>query len=148
MFKWTHALVLETDIPTQALWDFTVNPSNWSQWMDQFELFGYEGEIKKETVVRAKVKNSNVFIPIKFTEFNPYNSYELSIKVPFFDQQNRAVLEEIAHGKTRVTVHTVISGWVIPFFGWYFNKKLKVQYPAYAKAIREKFHPHLVDFTF
>ena len=123
IFKWFHTDSIELNIPLDKVWRLYMNPDNWPQWVDRFESCDYEGALKSGSVVKAKIKNKSIYLPIFITEIQPHKEVKILIKSPFFVQESCTVFKEISPIKTRLIMKTSIKSLFVPFLKSYFLKK-------------------------
>jgi hypothetical protein len=128
MFKWLHQYVIEVNMPLQEVWEFYMNPSNWSQWMDDFESCHFVQSPVKDSIVSAKIKNKEVFVHFLFTEIKPYQEAALRVSTLFFTQESLTLFQEISLEKTQLTFNTTVKSIFVPFLKSYFLKKCATQY--------------------
>jgi hypothetical protein len=122
MFTWLHEYSIEVDIPIHAVWDFFANPRNWTEWLDEFDSFHSEGDLKTNSTINGKVKGRNIYIPFLITEVIPNASVGMMIKTLLFTQKSTGLCQEISSTKTRITVNTSVTSLLTPFLKSYYSK--------------------------
>lgn len=135
MFMWKHDYSIEVNIPIRKIWEFQLNPNNWSKWMDQFDSFTYIGEIETGSIIKAKIKNRNQQISILFTDVKPVKEFSICMKSLLGYQESTCTNEEISAGKTRINITTKVKSLLVPFMKSSFKKKVEMQYSKYFESL-------------
>jgi len=143
MFKWAHEYSKEIDLPYRMVWDFCCNPSNWPQWIEQFESCKMEGELKTGSVVNAKIKNRNFHVPILITDVVLFNSCGMLIKAPLFTQTSLCALRGVSNEKTVLIIKTSVVSIFAPFMGRFFTKRVEISNAKCVEALLESSKQYL-----
>lgn len=133
MFRWHHEVSYEVDIPIVPLWDFSVNPSNWPKWIDQFDSCKLDSE--NPNVVKAKIKNHNAHISLVITHVEPLKKFQYLIKNFFMVQESQTIVQEISPTRTRIIFHNSVRSFLTPFFKCYYRKHVEKQGKRFVEVL-------------
>ena len=127
MFKWFGECVIEVELLPREGWDFCMNPSNWSQWTDEFESFSLEGDFKTGSTVigHANIRNSPVKAGILLTDVQPFTHCSIFLKslLSIFTQTSSFVLQPISQAKSLLIIKTCVTSLLVPFMKKFFLKR-------------------------
>jgi hypothetical protein len=126
MFQWQHEYFLEVNSSVQRVWDYCLDPTNWLKWNEKFESCHYDNALKEGSIIKIKIKSRvpDVYIAAHIKVLQPYEC-KIAFKIPFCNQDNHCIFQEISTTKTRISVVTSIKSLLTPFLKSYFYKKLE-----------------------
>lgn len=142
MFKWHHEYSVEVDVSLNVVLNFLEDFNNWPRWVDQFDSFHVKKIEGNTTTYLAKVKNKNAHLPILVTEIEPSKEYQMLCRVPFFTQTSTRHYQIISPEKTKITVNTIVTSFLTPFFKSFYLKKSETQYSKMLKALLDFISNH------
>ena len=127
MFKWFGEWVIEADLSPREVWDFCMNPSNWSQWTDEFESLSLEGDFKAGSTVigHANIRNSPVQIRMLLTDVQPFTNCSIFLKSPLsiFTQTSSFILQPISQEKSLLSIKICVTSLLVPFMKKFFLQR-------------------------
>jgi hypothetical protein len=138
LFKCHYESFWEIDLPLQSVWNFCLNPNNWSKAEKLFDTLVFEEKITKGSVLKAKIKDKNIYVPILISDLQPYENCETYIKIPFFTQKVSFTFQEISSEKTGVKINIIVESLFVPFMKAYFKKKMETTSNQWLKVILEE----------
>ncbi len=141
MFKWIHEHIFEEKISINNAWDFQLNLTKWPKWIEEFESFTCEGELKSGSIISAKIKNQNSSINIFIKNLVPHQEFTVSIKVLFFTQESTHLFEKISPEITRITTVTTVKSFFTPFLKSYYKNKFEVGQKKAQQELIKTFPP-------
>jgi hypothetical protein len=136
-FKWFYEESIVVNTSVSNVWDHH-NPYNWPKWIDEIESCDSE-KIEDDCVVKAKIKNKNIYLSFLFTEVSLHKKHKMRVKVPFFTQEISSIYEEISPGKTKMTSKYTVTSFFTPFLKSYYLKQLLSQRSKRLQVLRDTF---------
>lgn len=131
MFKWEHVFSTTVDFPIEKVWDFIIDPKNWTLRKELVLCTELDEPIKTGSIVKYKIKNRIGYVFFVFTEVVPYQYYEFFTKIPLFKQNSYCNLQKESSGKTTVVNKVVVTSFLNPFLKSYYSRNSEKQYKAF-----------------
>ena len=106
---WEYEYRLETSATPEALWRHWADMASWPQWNDGIEAITVDGPFAVGTVFTMTPPGDEP-IRMRLTEIKPGESFTDEMDAGDFVVRTVHRLEPLAHGRTRITYRTEITG--------------------------------------